>query len=131
MHGSSVEAGVKYSESPFVLHAPATAGLTCGRGEPGAGVPDSLTHSGVVPSRRIRSGSAVRVVCASGATGVAALAWWEPSRPLDAVIATGQRDDRHDGDDRCRQQRARGPGALCVEPPKNPSHLDARSFVRG
>ena len=31
MQGSSVEAGVKYSESPFVLHVPATAGLTRGR----------------------------------------------------------------------------------------------------
>src|SRR6202034_1310827 len=104
----SVEAGVKYSESPSIVQAPASAGLTVGGGDPAAGTPDSPTHSGTVPSTRARSGCAVNVVCGSAATGVpatgiagaaegvAALAWWEPpsrpprpwSRPASATIAT-------------------------------------------
>jgi hypothetical protein len=67
-HGSSVEAGVKDSELPTAFHVPATAGLSIGAGEPGAGDAERRTTSAAVPSTIVPDGRPVRRVRGAGFT---------------------------------------------------------------
>jgi hypothetical protein len=48
-HGSSVEEGVNSSVFPEVVHVPATAGRSIGRGELTVGGAESVTPSALVP----------------------------------------------------------------------------------
>src|ERR1700691_2052202 len=73
-HGVSVEAGVKSSVSPTVLHVPATAGCSVGRGERAAGGAESVTPSVAVPLEIVRGGSRTTRVGVSGGGGAAPVA---------------------------------------------------------
>jgi hypothetical protein len=69
LHGSNVDFGVNDSESPTALHVPATAGLSIGAGEFGAGGADRRTTSGAVPSPIAPDGSPVKRVGTAGFGG--------------------------------------------------------------
>jgi hypothetical protein len=69
-HGSSVDAGVKDSESPVAFHVPATAGVSIGAGESGAGGADRRTTSRAVPSTIASDGKPVTRVGTAGFAGV-------------------------------------------------------------
>jgi hypothetical protein len=71
LHGSSVDLGVKDSESPTVFHLPATAGLSIGTGEFGAGGPDRRITSGTVPFAIVPDGRPVKRVGTAGFGGLA------------------------------------------------------------
>ncbi len=64
--GSSVDFGVKVSESPTDFHLPATLGLSIGAGEFGAGAADRRTTSGAVPSVIAPEGRPIRRVRGAG-----------------------------------------------------------------
>jgi len=69
LQGSSVDFGVKVSESPTAFHVPATEGLSSGAGEFGAGGADRRTTSGAVPSAIAPEGKPVTRVAAVGLGG--------------------------------------------------------------
>jgi hypothetical protein len=62
----SVEAGVNTSELPTVVHAPATEGMSIGRGELGDGGAERVTSSGCVPLLILREGNAISRVGVRG-----------------------------------------------------------------
>jgi hypothetical protein len=79
-HGASVEAGVKTSESPPVLHVPATAGNSVGRGERPAAGAERVTVKGSAPLVTVRPGRCTTRVGVSGAAEAAETAEPEPGR---------------------------------------------------